>query len=101
MGENDVLNPDSADPMYKAWHSEESISLKEYLEYAISMNWINVSKIASDTPYLDSEEIYHELIDYIAESLSGDAKFGEMLYRFMLPEINLAYSSSSVEFKIP
>ena len=86
MGEYDVLNPDSADPMYKAWHSDESISLKEYLEYAISMNWVNVSKIASDTPYLDSEEIYHELIDYIAESLSSDAKFGEMLYRFMLQD---------------
>ena len=86
MGQNDVLKPDSADPMYKAWHSDESISLKNYLEYAISMNWVNVSKIASDTPYLDSEEIYDALVDYIAESLSNDSKFGEMLYRFMLQD---------------
>ena len=86
MGENDVLNPDASDPMYTAWHTDESISLKTYLEYAISMNWINVSKIAADTPYLDSEEIYNALIDYIAAELAEDSKFGEMLYRFMLQE---------------
>ena len=90
MGENNVLVPDSSDPMYTAWHKEESISLKTYLEYAISMNWINVSKIASDTPYLDSEEIYSALIDYIAESLSDDSRFGEMLYRFMLQEDSIS-----------
>ncbi len=86
MGENDVLNPDSSDPMYNAWHKEESISLKTYLEYAISMNWINVSKIAPDTPYLDSQEIYNALVDYIAAALEEDAKFGEMLYRYMLQD---------------
>ena len=86
MGENDILDPDAADPMNTAWHTDESISLKTYLEYAISMNWINVSKIAADTPYLDSQEIYNALIDHIAEKLSVDSKFGEMLYRFMLQE---------------
>lgn len=86
MGENNVLNPDSADPMYAAWHTDESISLKTYLEYAISMNWINVSKIAPDTPYLDSQEIYNALVDYIAEALAEDSKFGEMLYRYMLQD---------------
>lgn len=86
MGENNVLNPDSADPMYTAWHTDESISLRTYLEYAISKNWINVSKIAPDTPYLDSEEIFEALIDYVAESLADDSKFGELLYRFMLQD---------------
>lgn len=86
MGENDVLNPDSSDSMYTAWHTDESISLKTYLEYAISMNWINVSKIAPDTPYLDSEEIYNALVDYIAAALEEDTKFGEMLYRYMLQD---------------
>lgn len=86
MGENNVLNPDSADPMYKAWHTEESISLKTYLEYAISQNWINVSKIAPDRAYLDSEEIFLALIDYISESLRENTAFGELLYRFMLQD---------------
>lgn len=86
MGENNVLNPDSADPMYKAWHTEESISLKTYLEYAISQNWINVSKIAPDRAYLDSEEIFLALIDYISDSLRENNAFGELLYRFMLQD---------------
>ncbi len=86
MGENDVLNPDSADPMYSAWHKDENISLRTYLEYAISMNWVNVSKVAPDTPYLDSEEIFHSLINYITDALTNDTKFGEMVYRFMLQE---------------
>ncbi len=90
LGDSDVLDPDSSDPMYNAWHKEESISLKEYLEYAISMNWINVSKIAPDTPYLDSEEIYQELVDYIADALYQDSKFGAMLYRFMLLEDSIS-----------
>ena len=79
MGENKVLNPDSSDPMYSAWHQEESISLKTYLEYSISMNWINVSKIAPDIPYLDSQEIYDALVDYITESLAEDSKFQDDL----------------------
>ena len=86
MGENEVLNPDSSDQMYKAWHTDESISLKTYLEYAISMNWINVSKIIDDTTYLDSEEIYRALVEYITDSLTKDSKFCEMLYRFMLQD---------------
>lgn len=90
LGDSDVLDPDSSDPMYNAWHKEESISLKEYLEYAISMNWINVSKIAPDTPYLDSEEIYQALVDYIADALYQDSKFGAMLYRFMLLEDSIS-----------
>lgn len=90
MGENSVLTPDSSDPMYTAWHTEESISLKTYLEYAISMNWINVSAIAPDTPYLDSEEIYRALVDYIIDTLAEDSEFGQMLYRYMLLEDSIS-----------
>lgn len=90
MGENGVLSPDSSDPMYAAWHEEESISLKTYLEYAISKNWINVSVIAPDTPYLDSEEIYSALVDYITKTLSENAKFGQSLYRYMLLEDSIS-----------
>ncbi len=86
MDTNEVLVPDSSDSMYIAWHQEESISLKTYLEYAISKNWINVSKISQDTPYLNSQEIYEAVLDYIAEELSEDSVFGDMLYRFMLLE---------------
>lgn len=90
MGEDNVLSPDSSDSMYTMWHTDESISLKTYLEYAISKNWINVSAIAPDTPYLDSEEIYNALVDYIAETLAADADFGQTLYRYMLLEDSIS-----------
>lgn len=90
MGDNNVLSPDSSDPMYTAWHDEESISLKTYLEYAISKNWINVSVIAPDMPYLDSEEIYNALVEYITETLAEDSNFGQMLYRYMLLEDSIS-----------
>lgn len=89
MGEAGVLTPDSSDEMYDAWHKQESISLRAYLEYAISKNWINVSEIAPDMPYLDSEEIYASLVDYIAEKLEADTSFGQKLYKYMLLEDSL------------
>ena len=35
---------DTSDEIYKAWTKDESISLKEYLTYAASQNWIDISK---------------------------------------------------------
>lgn len=90
MGEHKILNPDTSDPMYEAWHTEENISLRTYLEYAISKNWINVSEIAPETPYLDSAEIYQALVSYISKELMEDEKFGQKLYRYMLLEDSLS-----------
>lgn len=90
MGEDQVLVPDSSDAMYTAWHKEESISLKEYLEYAISENWIDVSKISQDKSYLNSQEIYDGVVSYIQEKLEEDSTFGSMLYRYLLLGDNLS-----------
>ena len=35
---------DKNDEMYKAWTKDETISLQEYLTYAASQNWIDISK---------------------------------------------------------
>ena len=40
---------DTADAVYKAWTRDESISLKEYLSYAASQNWIDISKLSADS----------------------------------------------------
>ena len=44
----DSSKVDKEDPYYIAWTSDETISLTEYLRYAISMNWIDVSKLNID-----------------------------------------------------
>ena len=72
------------DETYIRWTKEEVISLKEYLQYAISMNWIDVTKISGDNPYLDSQEIYQSVLEYMKAYLMEDDIFGRMLYKYMI-----------------
>lgn len=81
---------DETDLTYQAWSKEESISLQEYLTYAISRNWIDITGIVEDAAYLDSNEIYTTLADYIAEYLSGDTNFCKSVFRYMLIEGSLS-----------
>lgn len=77
---------DTSDAVYKAWTTDESISLKEYLTYAASQNWIDISKISPDGEYLDSAEVYSSLTAYITEALSKSLGFSKLLYKYMLLE---------------
>ena len=77
---------DTSDATYKAWTKEESISLKDYLSYATSQGWIDISSFSPDGEYLDSEEIYQALTAYILDYLSTDTGFSKLLYKHMLLE---------------
>ncbi len=77
---------DETDPVYLAWTRDESISLKEYLTYAISKNWLDLTRISEDTEYMDSSETYSMLADYIADYLYEDNDFCKQVYRYMLQE---------------
>ncbi len=51
---------DTSDETYLAWTKDESISFYQYLNYAISKNWIDTSKLSSDVSgqkYSNSDEI--------------------------------------------
>ena len=48
------------------------------------MNWIDVTKISGDNPYLDSQEIYQSVLSYMEEYLLEDDTFGRMLYKYMI-----------------
>lgn len=87
MGTNQVLmkdEVDTSDETYLAWTKDETISLREYLQYAISMNWIDATKVSGENPYLDSEELYQSVLEYIRAALMEDMEFGNMLYKYML-----------------
>ena len=77
---------DTSDKMYIAYNDEGEISLKEYLTYAASQNWIDISRISSDAEYLDSQEVYTSLTDYILTYLRTDVNFSKKLYYYMLHE---------------
>ena len=87
MGSNQVLMSslvDQEDPTYIAWAKDETISLKEYLEYAISMNWVDVSGLDVKNSYMNSEEIYQVVVDYISSKLATDSNFHTMLYKYVI-----------------
>ena len=75
---------DSSDETYQAWNTDHSISMRDYLLYAASQNWIDISQISSQETYLDSQQVYQELAAYIVDYLSTDTDFSKLLYHYML-----------------
>lgn len=78
---------DSNDSTYKAWREEETINVYTYLNYAISKNWVDTSKLkdyVSDGKYSDSSEIYQGLIKYIVDYIDSNSGFDKLIYRYMI-----------------
>lgn len=75
---------DVNDETYIAWTTDEVISLNEYLNYCIAMNWIDVTRLNLNSQYSDSEEIFERIVDYIFEQLKDDVDFNKRIYRFMI-----------------
>ncbi len=75
---------DRTDEVYLAWSRDERISLQEFLTYAASQNWFNISEIAPEDNYIDSSQIYEELSQYIINYLSTDDSFSKLLYKHLI-----------------
>lgn len=84
---------DKTDETYLAWTRDETISLKEYLTYAASRNWIDISEIAAGDAYLDSSETYAALSSYIENYLRDDLRFSKILFKYMIEEHTLSGKS--------
>lgn len=74
---------DKNDATYIAWAKDETINLYTYLNYAISKNWIDTSKLGSSS-YSSSEEIYQEILKYLKEYLADDSNFDKLLYKYLI-----------------
>lgn len=77
---------DKNDPTYIAWTTEEVISLNEYLTYAISQNWIDITKLSVSSQYSDSSEVLDSVINYILENLQKNITFAKKMYKFMISD---------------
>ncbi|MCH5249618.1 MAG: penicillin-binding protein [Lachnospiraceae bacterium] len=75
---------DKSDETYIAWTKDEVISLNEYLNYCISRNWVDVSRLNIKSQYSDSQEIYDTIINYIFNELDTDTDFEDRIYRYMI-----------------
>lgn len=78
-----AINTD--DETYKKW-KKESISLKEFLLYAISQNWISSSKLYEDSEqkYSSTDEIYAALVNHIFDLLPNDTDFSKKIYYYLI-----------------
>lgn len=85
LKEDGVINTsniDTSDSTYQEWVAE-TISLKDYLSYAIAKNWIDVS-VYTDEEYSSLTEAYDALLDYIFDVIKTDSGFCKRLYRYMI-----------------
>lgn len=76
-------NIDTEDETYKAF-ADGNISMSDYLKHAISVGWIDVSKLEVTSEYADSQEIYDKLSDYIQENLTTQKDFSKLIIKYMI-----------------
>lgn len=84
---------DQTDDTYIAWTNDGSISLKEYLTYAISQDWMDVSGIMEESEFWDSDEIFTNLCNYLEEYIASDHNFSKRVYRYMVEDDTLSPST--------
>lgn len=88
LTDNGILikdNIDTSDEVYQDWKNDK-ISLSEYLNHAISQNWIDITSFSVDEKYADSTEIYDALVQYILEDLKTDRKFAKKIYKYLIQD---------------
>ncbi len=75
---------DRNDATYIDWTTNEVISMAEFLNYAISMDWVDASLINMEDEYASGSEVYEALTEYILQELQEDTDFTKHLYHYML-----------------
>lgn len=79
---------DTSDETYLKWREEETININTYLNYAISKNWIDSSKLQEYTPegekYSDAADVYTALVSYVEQALRSDRNFDKLVYKYMI-----------------
>lgn len=75
---------DTSDDTYVAWTIDEVISIRDYLNYVISVGWVDVTELNLDSKYSDSEAIYKQLIECVFEILDYKDEFQKKLYKYMI-----------------
>lgn len=88
LTDNGILirdNIDTSDEVYQNWKNDK-ISLSEYLNHAISQNWIDITGFSVDEKYADSTEIYDALVQYILETLKTDRSFSKKIYKYLIQD---------------
>lgn len=86
LSEMGIYNPskiDKSDATYVSYINN-SISLCEYLKYAISQGAIDISGISTKSDYYDTDEIYNVLTEYILKEFENNTSFDKLVFKYMI-----------------
>ncbi len=75
---------DTSDQVYQDWTVNETISLREYLDYCLEQGWADVSLLHLEDTYTDSETVRNALFSRIEESLENNSGFSKRIYHYMI-----------------
>jgi len=73
-----------SDETYITWAKEETISLAEYIRYAISQSWIDNDLLDLNDAYSESDEIFKSIVDIVIKELGEDEQFDKILYKYII-----------------
>ncbi len=76
-------NIDETDELYQKWINEE-LSVNEFLRHAIEMDWVDITAFTARSQYVDTDELYDQLIDYILENAPQESDFTKLLYKYAI-----------------
>lgn len=65
---------DRTDSMYLDY-TNGKISLSRFLQYAISQNWVDLSKLGQEGAYYDNAEWYSMIVEYVLDYFRDDKEF--------------------------
>ena len=81
----DVTKIDTESTVYKNW-IKETISLQEFLRYAITDSWIVISKLPIDDKYASTEESYQALVQLITQNLPSYDSYCKLVYKHLIEQ---------------
>ncbi len=65
-------------------YKDNKLSLSKFLQYAITQNWVDLSKLGVGTEYYRTDELYEKLKDYAMNLLVDDKEFEKKIYRTLV-----------------
>lgn len=81
---------DSTDEIYLAYHKDETMSLAEFLKYAISKSWIDVTKLGLSDRYASADDTYNALVEKTLDLLMTDRDFSKRIYQILVDSGRIA-----------
>lgn len=75
---------DRNDPVYIAYKTDETISLAEFLRYAMGAGWIDVAKLELTGAYTTAEDTYTALVDRIDTLIRESKTFNKRIYKYLI-----------------